>query len=456
MGVLGGLVWILFLALFLYVGVKMLLNAVDPDRTWYFIATSSFVAALYLWGMAVIYVPGAMLIMLAALCTGIMLAARNAIEPHREHEISLVGNKRSGFLLVSAVMLVVIFSLGSLYTVGRHYASAYVFARGELALQKGDVATAKARTNEAYSLMTDDRYLRRLAEIEYADLKQVLSLPADTPNFQARLSDAFRSSITHALQAAALNGTDANNLGMLGAIYGAVVPLKIDGVYYDRAKEALTKARALDPQNPIRTLMLARLAFSNGNVDDARKLMNEAIRQKPDYVDATFMLSQLEIAAGNIDAAIVSTVSTIRLEPQNPARFFQLGVLYLAKKDTESGTLALQEAVRLDPQYANARYYLAFAYDKLDKRDAALEQLRKILETNPGNPDVQKLIDRLNAGEKITDPVSQSAPSNNDVTTKKEDTKDRVVKDPNSPLLTPVNPVPKKDTTTQKTTSPAN
>jgi tetratricopeptide (TPR) repeat protein len=397
------------------------------------------------WGLSVVYVPGTMLILLAALCTGLVLAARNAVEPHRERVIAMTADRRSGFILVSVAMLVVILSMSVLYMVGRHYASAYIFAQGESALVRGDIATAKQRTLEANLLMNDDRYLRRSAEIEYAELVTTLNLPANTPDLENRFRTALQNSITSAGRAVALDGTDANNASILGAIYSAVVPLRIEGAY-ERAKESLEAARARDPQNPIRVLMLARLAFAQGNVDEARMLMNDAIRLKPDYIDAAFMLSQLEISAGNIDAAIDSTIRIIQLEPQNPARYFQLGVLELAQNDIERGVLALEVAIQLDPQYANARYYLAFAYDRLGRSADARAQLEKVLETNPDNAEVKALLGRLNNGEKLTDvPAQSTAPSVEQTqTTGEGEGATDVQEDPDSPLLTPVNPVPER------------
>lgn len=447
MGVVGGLLWIAFLAVFVMTGVRMLLRAVNPDRTWYFIGTAAFVAGLYVWGLSVIYVPGAALILIAALCTGLVLAAQNAIEPHRERTIAMMADRRSGFVLVTVAMLVVIVSMSALYMVGRQYASAYIFARGEQALATGDIAAAKQRTGEANTLMNDDRYLRRAAEIEYAELVTTLNLPADTPDLEARFRTALQNSITNAGRAVALDGTDANNASILGAIYSAVVPLRIEGAY-ERAKESLEKARSLDPQNPVRILMLARLAFAQGNADEARMLMNDAIRLKPDYIDAAFMLSQLEIAVGNIDGAIDSTIRIIQLEPQNPARYFQLGVLELAKNDIERGALALEVAIQLDPQYANARYYLAFAYDRLGRAADAKAQLEKVLETNPDNQEVKTLLERLADGEKLTDvPAQSSTPSVDQTRTTAEGEGNEVQEDPDSPLLTPVNPVPERGAT---------
>jgi cytochrome c-type biogenesis protein CcmH/NrfG len=441
LGIVGGVLWFVFLGLFLITGIRTLLNAVSPDRMWFFIGTASFVAGLYLWILSIVYVPGQMLIILAALCTGLLLAARNALEPHREREISLEGNQRSGFILVSVAMLAVIFAMSALYVIGRQYAGAYVFAQGERTLQGGDVATARTRVAEAYVLATDDRFVRRSAEIDYADLITVLNLPANTPDLETRFRDSLRNSVANAGRAVALDGTDANNWSILGATYSSVVPLKIDGAY-DRAKEALEKSRSLDPQNPIRLLMLARLEFANGNAERTRELINDAIRLKPDYIDAAFMLSQLEIAAGNVDAAIQSTLRTIDLEPQNPARFFQLGILALAKNDIQTGVAALEAAVLLDPQYANARYYLAFAYDRLGRPGDAKAQLEKVLETNPGNQDVASLLERLKKGEKISAITApqQTAPDQTRTTT---EGRESVTQNPDSPLLTPVNPVPK-------------
>jgi cytochrome c-type biogenesis protein CcmH/NrfG len=449
LGIIGGVLWVLFLALFVSVGVKTLLHASTHDKTWYFIGVSAFVSGLYIWGLSVLYVPGPALILLAALTTGLLFSARNALEPHREHSLSLIGDRRSGFVLISIAMLAVMVSMGVFYTVGRQYAGAYVFAQGERLLVNGDVAGSITKTEEAALLHNDDRYYRRLAEIRYSELVALLNAPEGTPDVRARFDNALRSALQYGLRAVAIDGTDANNWSILGAVYSAVVPIPVENAY-DQAKTALDNAKSLDPQNPIRTLMLARLSYAHKQAPETRAFINEAIRQKPDYIDATFMLSQLEIAEGNIDAAIDSTIRTIQIEPGNPARFFQLGVLYLAKNDMQSGITVLEQAVQLDPQYANARYYLAFAYDRIGQSDQARVHLEKVLETNPGNADVERLLSIIKEGKKISEPIANGqTPSVEQSKTVTEGNQTPDVK-PDSTLLTPVNPIPEKNEPTIK------
>ena len=81
---LGVLAWLSFLGLFVYSGVRMLMKASGADRMWYFIAVSSFVSATYIWFMSVIYVPGAVVLLLGALEQALQatggLGARCAVE----------------------------------------------------------------------------------------------------------------------------------------------------------------------------------------------------------------------------------------------------------------------------------------------------------------------------------------------------------------------------------------
>lgn len=446
LGAVGGILWIAFLGFFIWMGTRMLLRARNVDPTWYFIGTSSFVSGAFLWGMSVIYVPGAVLLICAALATGLLAASQAVFEPSRVRTLSLSGTKSSGFVLVTIVLVVIVGSVTVMYGMGREYLSAEAYAESSEAMARGSLDDAQASIETSYKFVQTHWGARRIAEIQLVRLVNLLqNTTQPSADVQAQFQNLLVTAVNAGKTSVQLDPTDPNNWGILGTTYATVVPLKIDGAYAS-AKEALTKAQELDPKNPARYLALARLEVANGNAEGARQMAGEAIKLKNDYIDAIFFLSQVEIASGNIDSAITSTESTILLDPQNPVRRFQLGILKLAQNKFGEAANVFEAAITLNPEYANARYYLALTYDKLGRPQEARVQLESILKTNEGNELILSLLKTLDEGGRLTEQDDNQGNLTPPVTEKTDDT--NAAKDPNSPLLTPVNTVPDAPKTT--------
>ncbi len=450
-GVFGALAWIIFLLMFIRTGIHMLFVGGDGDRMWYFIGVSSFVSALYIWGMSLIYVPGAVMLMLGALCVGITLTAERALGNHKRALFSLVTNKKTGFIFTLLVIGVIIGSVSGLYSVGKHYAAAYAFNKSGAILQNEGSAAASAEVERAFSLYQSDIYMRRIGELQFARMNVLLGLPTPTDAERIEFERTIVTGINAAEQARDLDPQDPENWALLGSIYSVLMSANIEGVY-ENAKTALTRSRELNPKNPLTALNLAVLEGRAGNYDAARTYTNEAISLKPDFTDAFYYLSQIDILTGNVEGAIRSTISIITLEPQNPVRYYQLGVLEAARQNPDNAIVAFERAVALDTNYANARYFLALAYDAKGRKDDARRELEKVLELNLGNTEVMRLIDVLKSGGSL----STSAISQDETTIVPEAQTVNAVNgtvstdvNPNTPLVSPVNTVPEaKDTPT--------
>ena len=200
----------------------------------------------------------------------------------------------------------------------------------------------------------------------------------------------------------------------------------------------------LNPKNPLPILERAILEARSGNIEDARTYINEAIALKSNFVEAFFLLSQIEIATGNVDAAVRSTQATITLEPQNPARYYQLGILERARNNTQAAVVAFENAISYDENFANARYHLALAYDELGRSADAKIQLEYVLRLNPGNQDVESLINVLNTEGSLQ---SLRTSTNQAVTEQQPMTSDdgtvQASGGGDSSLITPVNTPPR-------------
>ena len=442
-GIVGGVLWAAFLILFVILGVRTFTKTVGVDRVWYFIGTSSFVAALFLWGMSVIYVPGPVLLLLAALFTGLVVAAHNALIKERVRTLNLATNRRAGFVLVAGVTVLIIASVTALYFVGNHYAAVYAFnnATNKILTGAASIDDVEAATARAFALSEDDRFARRIAEFQLARIANLLQVQNPTPEEQQRFSDAIANGRNAALLATERDNSDAQNWAVLGNIYASLVSGNVEGSY-DLALEALNRSRELDPHNPVRVLALAQLEFANGDADRARELAGEAVRMKPDYGDAVFFLSQVDIVAGNVDAAIEAARTMTAIEPQNPVRFFQLGVLESSQQRDTAAAASFERAIALDNDYANARYFLAFVYDRLGRSVDAREQLEQVLVTNPGNETVIALIARLDGGLPLATPTAGDTGQpvgETESVTEDEDGTVTTDSDPDTPLISPVN-----------------
>ncbi len=445
-GVLGGLAWLIFLGMYVVFGIRKLLNSASGDKTWYFIGISSFVSAVYIWGMSVIYVPGVVILLLGALCTGVSLYALNILSGDEGRIVSVGTNRRTGFLLTLVVITVIIGSVTVLYASGRHYASVFAFNQSLLSMQEGKaIEQLEKEVVEAFNLSTSDVFARRIAEYQLARMNNLVALQNPTAEEQQQFQDASVTGVNAAQQAIQIDSLEPANWAVLGGIYGVLASVKVEGAQ-ERALEALAKSRELNPKNPLPYLESAVVEARAGNFDPARAYIEQAIALKSNFTEAFFLRSQLEITTGNVDAAIKSTIAVITLEPENPARYYQLGVLESARKNLQGAVPAFEKAVALDPNFANARYLLALAYDELGNSGKAKEQLEAVLNLNPGNADITNLIQVIgsegslarlrNDASKTVVEASPTTDENGTVSTTQES---------DTSLITPVNTVPKEE-----------
>jgi tetratricopeptide (TPR) repeat protein len=181
-------------------------------------------------------------------------------------------------------------------------------------------------------------------------------------------------------------------------VYGSAAELKIQGGY-ERAVAAYNKALSINPTNPSIYEGLAKLEMTKGNKTKVREYASKALQVKTNYVPVITLLSQLDVADGNVSVAINRLQSLVSNYPNDPYIFFQLGLLKYNNGDYAGAASDLERSVRLIPDYANAKYFLGLAYDKLGKKDLAINVFESIAKTNPGNTEITNILNNLRAGK---------------------------------------------------------
>ncbi len=437
LGLLGGLTFVLFHLSYLWLGIRALLRSSSTDSFWYFAGVFSFVGAVFLWGMSYVYVPGATVMLLAALLTGLSLVAFSDLQPAARKVIPLVTNHKRGFMVMAATIFSITGSMFILFTVGEQYVAQASFNKAQQSASS--IAVIDQAALEAFSTYPDDRFLGVRAQVALVEMNRLLAITEPTEADQQRFVEVADLALRFATAAIDSAPENPEYRAILAGIYNNYALAGIDGAL-ERSSEAMAEAKRLDPKKPLYAYMEAQMAASRGDVVVARSAVTAALQQKPNFAQALLLLAEIDIAEGNIEAAIATTRSILTLEPQNPARYYQLGILFTAAEQTDNALQAYGAALTLDPNFANARYLRALLLIDLGQTDLALDELRLVAQTNADNAQLLALINSIESGD-LPDTSITPADLINDATPISSESSVTSPVNPDTNLVTPLNTV---------------
>ena len=384
-GIVGVLAWILFLALFLIFGIRFLLFRAPSEDYLRFVAVTAFAASAYLLTMAVIAIPGPVVLALMFLMIGIFVSTTRFEGERRELGIVFARNPRLGFLVVFALTIMLLGSVGCAYvTVGRYVAD-LSYNQAAAALSRGDTGAAYAAATRSTTFVQSDRTYELVALTALTEMNRIVNdpkLPQETArvSFQAALSKGIDAALT----ATRLAPNNYLSWMTLGNVYQAVVPLNIDGAYQN-AKTAYEHAVTLNPTNPTLSFTLAQLEIANKNYAKAEDDLKTTISLKNNYTQAIFLYSQLQASQGKAEEALKTAEAAAYFAPNDPSVLFQVGILQSATGDNTGAIATLTRATELNPQYANAQFFLGVSYAIKRQYDKALTALQAAAALSPEN-----------------------------------------------------------------------
>ncbi len=439
-GVVGGLLFVVFLVLFIVAGYRMLVTARSADPFWYFVATAAFTVSVYVWGMAFLYVPGTTMLLLGAFFVGLALAAYGQLVPAAVLTHSFTDNRARAFVLIALVMVVITAIIAALFVVSKQFVAHAVYAGAlESAANNPDAERLDSELERASTLFESDIFINQRVQLRLGIIRGLLDIQQPSQTDIERFNAAAVEALALAGQAVTNDGTNPQNHLLLGSVYGILSIAGATSTTRELASASFARARELDPQNPEYALFEAQLSAREGNLERAREYLAQALTLKRNYVDALYLLSQVDVSQGNTEAALTSARAIITIEPQNPARYFQLGVLLLGNRDLAGAREAFSSAVALDTNFANARYLLALIELETGNRDIALEQLKVVQSTNSDNVQLSALVGQLESGQAVPPPLGITTPV--DEPTVSVDGEGVTTTDipPNTDLIVPVN-----------------
>jgi len=396
-GLLGLIAWLIFIVLFLISGYRALLADVGVGERGVLLTT--YVLALYLWLVQLIYVPDPVLTVFAFLMTGIFVAAMTATGVTKTTELSFQNNPRLGFLVVVVLVFLMIVDVAGAYALGTQYRSFALFRDGAIAFnQEGNLDKAAELLVGAVKMSEQDLYYRSLAEVHISRMGRIANTKDVAPDtLRSQFQVTLGAAIASAGRAVALDSHNYANSLTLAHVYTAIVPLNIQGAY-EAAVTAYDNAKKVNPSSPAIPLERARLDLAKNDRKAARAHIDEALALKANYTDALFLLSQIEADEGNVKKAIANAEQASLISPNDVGVFFQLGLLRYINNDLAGAATALERAVALNPQFANAKYFLGLAYGRSGRIADATKQFEEIEVSNPDNPEVKKILSNLRLG----------------------------------------------------------
>lgn len=303
-------------------------------------------------------------------------------------------SKKLAFLMIPLAVLLI----ANLGTVTQKTRALVVFSKAQKVLSvSGPTDEVGSLLKKASEIYPYDGFSR--AYIEYviaAERALVSNTTEDQEALKTKYLEKAKTAVDAGLDAVKLNNSNYQNYVSLGRAYELAVPFDKEGGYQN-AKKAYESAVKLYPNNPYLYVMLARLEASAGSKDGVRLQLTEALKKKQNYADALYLMSQLEASDQKIDEALTYAVEAVKNAPNDPLVYVQAGLLFYGKKDYQNAVTALNTALEKDPNNANVAYFLALALRDGGRPDLAKAIADELLNRNPGNADIQALLNSLTA-----------------------------------------------------------
>lgn len=260
-------------------------------------------------------------------------------------------------LLITFVFtLVFIFGLGLVILDGQRYIAEMSYLKGLVKYQAGQKDEGiKSIEAAASANSSSDLYFRQLSQAYLAKLQDELQNSASAPSDEEtkKIQTLVANSINAAKIATDLNPNNANNWSVRGYVYQSLFGVISDAGTW--AEKSYDEALKLSPNDPY-------LSAQKGNV-----FLAMALKSPQD-------------------------------QAQQKSQYF------------EQAQEQLEKAVNLNPNYSNALYSLGLVYDSMGQKDKAIESFSRLLNLNPGNQDVQKILSNLRAGKSALEGLNQQQP----------------------------------------------
>ena len=148
-----------------------------------------------------------------------------------------------------------------------------------------------------------------------------------------------------------------------------------------RALDAITRARAIDPDQEDALVALGDLKFRyDWDWAAAEAAYRRAIEVNGSFSYARGQFSRFLAAAGRLDEAVEQAQTAAELDPLSAETVQTLGLAQYYKRDYQGAVRSLERALELDPRSARAHAVLSRVRDAQGDHTAAIAEMRRAIE----------------------------------------------------------------------------
>jgi hypothetical protein len=297
-GALSLISWLVFVLLFIFVGIKNTLSGIKNNLTWESFAF--FLLAVYLLAFIIFYPVSPTIFFLFLAFVGVFVGLLSSTSENKI-QISFLGSQKKSFISVLLLIVLIIFSSALAFKYTEKFVSVYHFRK---ALQSANIEEAETYLRKAISLNSNDLYLRTFSQISILKLNAPLEKGGNlTEEEKTGMQTNLNQAISAAEMAVAYNKENYLNYQTLGNVYRNAVVLGIKDAY-TAAISAYEEAAKVNPLNPGLKLAIADSYFSGGKITEAKEYANKALALKQDYVETLIFMSQDYKQEGNNKEAL--------------------------------------------------------------------------------------------------------------------------------------------------------
>jgi predicted Zn-dependent protease len=147
------------------------------------------------------------------------------------------------------------------------------------------------------------------------------------------------------------------------------------------AESAFRAVLELDPENAVVCSMLAKIAFSKGDVAAANRWISEALENDDSLGEYYYLKAFFALRSEKLPDAELAVRRSLDLSPGYPDAWILLGSILVDSGRAEEAVDAFRKAEALEPSNATIQLNLASAYRASGKRreeEEAMERYRKL------------------------------------------------------------------------------
>ena len=179
----------------------------------------------------------------------------------------------------------------------------------------------------------------------------------------------------------------------------AIAQITSGEVHGEALERALRAVLVADDGNPQMNMRLGFVLADTGRCANATTYFEKAIARGMPGADPHLGLARCHALARRSDRALEALRAADRAEPDNPVVLANLGIVLSDAGRPGAAVDSLERSVSLDPDFDEARFNLAVAYARADRRPEAAreagELLRRLPAGAPQRPEVERLLNAV-------------------------------------------------------------